>query len=354
MTAIRPSDARPGNDNAVPEAELQAYVDGQLDGRRRAAIEAYLAERPLEAARLAAYRKQNIALHALFDSPPAKHRDDDAMPPQLETLAARLDAQLRAGPSPETRRPMILRCLAASIAILLSAGTAGWLALDHFTGRDDALVSLTRQAAEAPLQPAGAAQFVATQAGATQAGATQAGATQAGEQQVAAWLASQPGDVPTTMPDLAALGFRLSGERLMTTADGRPAAQLLYSDETGQRVTLTMRSGGKAGQTSFTFARDGAAARFFWQDAHMAYSLTGTMAQEKLLQIAEAVSASLRDAANEPPQPDSTEAAPQAVEAPAAAPAPAAPAAAEPAPDLDNIPLIPVPASGAENLPKET
>lgn len=340
MTPTRPDSSRPGNDNAVREEALQAYVDGQLEGRRRAAIEAYLAGRPDEAARLAAYRKQNIGLHALFDSPPPKSADDRTMPQDLAVLATQLDTQLRSDTAPKTRRPIVLRRLAASVIFMLSAGTAGWLALDQIAGGNDALVNLTRQANEAPLQPAGA---------------TQASAVASGEQhQVVAWLAAQPGDVPTTVPDLEALGFRLSSERLVTTADGRPAAQLLYSDEAGQRVTLTMRSGGKAGQTSFTFARDGAAARFVWQDAHMAYSLAGAMAQDKLLQIAEAVSASLRNETETEPQQESAEALQKAVPAPAADPAPAPAAPGEAAPKLDNIPLIPVPAAGAENLPKET
>jgi anti-sigma factor RsiW len=338
MTPNRPDSSRPGNDNAVPEEALQAYVDGQLDSRHRAAIEAYLAGRPDEAARLAAYRKQNIGLHALFDSASARGGDGEPAP-QLTALAAQLDAQLHTTTTRKRRRPVILRRLAASVVVMLSAGTAGWLALDQVTGGSDALVNLTRQAAEAPLQTAGT---------------TPAAVAPAGERQVVAWLAAQPGDVPTTVPDLEALGFRLSGERLVTTADGRPAAQLLYSDEAGQRVTLTMRSGGKAGQTSFTFARDGEAARFFWQDAHMAYSLTGAMAQEKLLQIAEAVSASLRDEAEALPEQESVEAEPKTTQTPAADPAPASPAPGEPVPSLENIPLIPVPAAAADNLPKET
>src|SRR3546814_20552915 len=82
-------------------------------------------------------------------------------------------------------------------------------------------------------------------------------------------------------------------------AGSAPAAQLHYRDDNGQHVTLTMRAGGQAGQTSFTFARDGADSRFVWQDAHMAYSLVGTIAQEKLLEIAEAVSLSLHEERSE-------------------------------------------------------
>src|SRR5690606_5160029 len=88
-------------------------------------------------------------------------------------------------------------------------------------------------------------------------------------------------------------------ERMLSTTDGPPAAQLLYQEDTGRHITLTMRAAGKAGQTSFTFTRDSEGSRFVWQDAHMVYSLVGDMAQEKLLKVAEAVSRDLRMAAQQ-------------------------------------------------------
>ena len=54
------------NTEAITEADLQAYVDGQLPETRHAEIEAWLAVHPEEAARLHAYRAQNHALHGLF------------------------------------------------------------------------------------------------------------------------------------------------------------------------------------------------------------------------------------------------------------------------------------------------
>jgi anti-sigma factor RsiW len=51
----------------VTEADLHAYVDGVLPLARAAEVEAYLAERPEEVARLAAYREQRAALRREFD-----------------------------------------------------------------------------------------------------------------------------------------------------------------------------------------------------------------------------------------------------------------------------------------------
>ncbi|MBU1978649.1 MAG: anti-sigma factor, partial [Gammaproteobacteria bacterium] len=51
----------------VNENELQAYADGRLDEKRRAEVAAWLANHPAEAGRVEDYRRQNEALHALFD-----------------------------------------------------------------------------------------------------------------------------------------------------------------------------------------------------------------------------------------------------------------------------------------------
>jgi anti-sigma factor RsiW len=337
----------PGSDDSVTEDDLQAYVDGQSNGGRRATVEAYLADRPEEAARLAAYRAQNIGMHALFDPPPGEGRGDEKLPPRMAALAGALDAQLReSAPQPvvRPRRRYVLRHLAASVAIVLTAGTAGWIALEEAPWRGDSLVAFTRQATEGSLQQA----------------ATTAGAAGQGEQrQVVAWLAALPGDVPATVPDLEALGFSLVGEHLLPNAGGAPTAQLLYQDDEGQRISLSMRTGGKAGQTSFTFTRDGDESRFVWQDANIAYSLVGSMPQEKLLKVAEAVSKNLRDEAPAMPSQEAAQS-PKSAEAGGMPSGSAPDAPAEPAspntgsaPLLDKSPLIPVPLPEAGE-PKET
>lgn len=337
------------NDNGVPEEDLQAYVDGVLDPRRRSAVEAYLATNAREAARLAAYRAQNIGLHALFD--PARKSDKSPVPPQMAALARQFDAELRDDREKHYRNRRFLggyRALAASLALLLTAGTASWIALQQSGWNDAPLVTLTRQAASD--QPGGDKPLQLASTAPQGGGEGQAGSAPEGTRQVVTWLAAQPGKAPTRLPDLEALGFRLVAERVITTKSGQPAAQLLYQDDEGQRVTLYMRAGGKAGKTSFTFTRDGEAAQFFWQNSHMAYSLIGKMAQDQLLRIAEAVNRSLQDAAEEPAAPQPM--APAPLE-PAVQPEAGKPAA--PVHDGTLAPEAPLPLpEGIEETPKET
>ena len=269
------------NDNGMSEADLQAYVDGQLTGRRRAEIEAYLAAYPAEAERLAAYRRQNIALHALFDPAPGREPE---LSPELAEMVEQLQRELDGAAAPaKPQRSWNFRRLAACLVIGLSAGAASWMAVEQFAGRDAPLVALTRQASDGPVQ------LARTE--------TPAVAETDEALQVIGWLAAQPGDTPQQLPDLEALGFELTAERLIQTASGQPAAQILYQDDSGQRVTLYMRSGGQSDQTSFTFTQAGEAAQFIWQDGSMAYSLIGRMPQDQLLGIAEAINESLRNSA---------------------------------------------------------
>lgn len=74
----------------ISEAELHAYVDGILPESRRLEIEAFLAEQPDEAKRIAGYKQQNARLRALFN--PIL---DEPIPPRLARIKSRIDPVLR-------------------------------------------------------------------------------------------------------------------------------------------------------------------------------------------------------------------------------------------------------------------
>ncbi|HEY0233055.1 MAG TPA: zf-HC2 domain-containing protein, partial [Dokdonella sp.] len=66
-------------DSSLPEGldlrALSAFVDGELPGAERAAIEGQLKQHPQAAARVAAWRAQKAALRALCGAPQRSERD---------------------------------------------------------------------------------------------------------------------------------------------------------------------------------------------------------------------------------------------------------------------------------------
>ncbi|MER2531758.1 MAG: hypothetical protein ABTR54_09170 [Candidatus Competibacter sp.] len=85
----------------------------------------------------------------------------------------------------------------------------------------------------------------------------------AGQQQhLVAWLSKRL-SVTIRAPMLESLGFQLLGGRLLP-ADGQPAAQFMYQDGGGQRLTLYARRrlGGNR-ETAFRFAEQDGIGAFY-------------------------------------------------------------------------------------------
>ena len=75
------------------------------------------------------------------------------------------------------------------------------------------------------------------------------------------------------------MGGRLLPDR------GLPAAQFMYEDGTGRRLTLYMRKETGLNNTAFQFAeRDGFGA-FYWVDRPLAYAIAGRLGREELTSI---------------------------------------------------------------------
>src|SRR5690606_23281250 len=104
-------------DATISEDELHAYADGFLPPDRIAAVEAWLAAHPAEAARVAEWRAQAAALRERF-GPVA----DEPVPERLriENIALRASG---------LRRKI---ALAAGIALIVGAA-GGWFAHDYFS-----------------------------------------------------------------------------------------------------------------------------------------------------------------------------------------------------------------------------
>ncbi|MBT9612018.1 MAG: anti-sigma factor [Burkholderiales bacterium] len=239
---------------SISEHDLQAYVDGQIDPARVAEIETHLADNPQDAMRVEAYRKQNQTLHALFD------------PTLDEPLSGAL--QRRHRPRPQWQR------YAAMVGILALGLVLGF-GLRGVTAPALGPMALSKQAAFAHVA------FVPEVLHPVEVSAKQ-------EAHLVNWLSKRlGGDVRA--PHLSSAGFDLMGGRLLPGEAG-PAAQFMYQDHRGQRLTLYVkREQARASETAFRFAKENGVSVFYWIDRDFGYALSGDLPKGDLLKVAETV-----------------------------------------------------------------
>ncbi|HSS83594.1 MAG TPA: anti-sigma factor, partial [Reyranella sp.] len=168
--------------------------------------------------------------------------------------------------------------IAAAVAIFVVGGSAGWFA----NGLRPAQPVLTAQAPTTAIAQGAAAAyrtFVVEVAHPVEVGVAQ-------ETHLLQWLSKRLGH-KLEAPDLAPFGYRLMGGRLLPGGSGA-AAQLMYEDTAGKRLTLYVRAADGT-ETAFRFQQDGDAATFAWIDQGFGFAVTATASREELLPIAEAV-----------------------------------------------------------------
>ncbi len=240
------------------EADLHAYADGMLDERARAAVEAYLMDNPALAEEVEGWKQQNETLRTLYGPALA-----EPVPPRLDIhrieRANRISASRWGG-------------MAAAAALLLTIGaTAGWYGRGSFAPARIAQVALADEAMKAHLVYSGEVVHPVE--------------VWAGERDhLKAWLSKRL-DRPLTIPDLASGGLTLVGGRLLPAASG-PAAQVMYEDETGRRVTLYMIPVRNGRETSFRYATLDPLEAFVWSGETISCALVGDLPRERLLEVA--------------------------------------------------------------------
>lgn len=244
----------------ITEADLVAYVDDRLPTERRADVEAHLALNPEDAVRVAAWQQQADDLRAHFT-----RELDEPVPAEMAALFA-------------TQRPSllgpVLRIAAVLALVLLGAG-AGWYGRGAFAPVE-IVAALPQEATRAHLVYSREVLHPVE-------------VTAKEEQHLVTWLSKRLGTA-LTVPSLSGQGFSLVGGRLLPASSGNhAAAQFMYENRQGQRLTLYVRSGEGGGDTSFRFMGEGNAVAFYWVEDGFGYALTGETGREALLPAARAV-----------------------------------------------------------------
>jgi len=239
------------------EAELNAYLDGELGPEAQAQVERHLSGDAEDARRVADHRAIGEALHALYD------------PILQEPVPERLVAATERRRS--TAAAWTMR-IAAALVLLAAGATGGWLARQNVSTEAGRQIAFTRQAIDAHRLYSVEVRHPVEVAADDEA-------------HMSAWLTRRLGKA-IAPPPLGGAGFKLVGGRLLPS-ESKPAAQFMYENAGGQRLTLffTVATGG-GDAAAYRYVRDGGTQSLFWYIDGFACALTGEFEQKELMAFA--------------------------------------------------------------------
>ena len=245
--------------STLTESDIQAYVDGQLDAAKVSLVEAFLAETPAEAQRVDQLREINRLLRV-------RHRQV-MLEPSLALVTAKQPLQKK------FIRGYLAR--AAAVGWLLIGGVVGWTLQSGSLQVAQTPNTLVKQAAFAHVV------YVPEVVHPVEVSAQQ-------EPHLVAWL-SRRLKKELQVPKLAEFGYHLVGGRLLPD-EGKAAAQFMYENENGKRLTLYVKSDHeKNTDTSFRYSLEGDVSVFYWIDGEFGYALSGELQKSELLTLSTAV-----------------------------------------------------------------
>ena len=242
----------------ITEYDLHAYADGALEEAARAAVEAHIAQNPAAAADVSCWRRQNEALRKLYGNGAA-----GPVPSRLD--AYRIERESR------TKTGHWLRMAAAAMLLVAAGGAAGWYGHGALVPPAPLRQTLVDEAMEAHrIYSSEVVHPVEVRA--------------SEKDHLRAWLSKRL-DRALTVPDLRAEGLALIGGRLLPATSG-PAAQFMYEDNAGHRVTLYIVPAKEGRETSFRYATFDRLDAFSWTDETISCALVGQLPRDRLREIA--------------------------------------------------------------------
>lgn len=245
-----------GDAERIGQDDLHALVDGQLADERRAAVERWLQAHPEDAARVTGWRRQNAAIEAAFGAVA-----DEPVPERLH-------------PRPRGWRLGRLTAVAASLALFVAGAVAGWIGNGQMGGERAMDLRLADRAIAAHRVYAVEVRHPVEVAASD-------------EEQLVRWLSKRL-DYDLRVPDLTRAGYRLMGGRLLAS-EGGPAAQFMYEDSGGRRITVYCSRVAQRRETAFRFEQAGQIGAFYWLDGAVGYAIIGEIPRPALQDLARIV-----------------------------------------------------------------
>ena len=254
----------------IGEAELNAYLDAELDAKASRAVESWLADNPDEAARIDALRQDKDALPSIH-----AHILQEPVPERLQAVLNQPTEVQAIAPAQPARAPANEHWMraAASVVLLLVGAAAGWIAHGSAVTAPTGATGFVQHAVSAHVV------FTKERRHAVEAKAT--------EKHLVRWLSRRVGRT-LNPPVLKSAGYDLVGGRLVAD-QGAPAAQFMYQDRDKNRLTLYVRSARDAKDTSFKIVTERGVSAFYWVEAPYAYALIGKVDRDNLVSLGEIV-----------------------------------------------------------------
>lgn len=248
-------------DGPIGEDDLQAFVDGRLSPTRLATVKAFLASNPALASQVEHEIEQREALRSRL-----AFKAQEPIPARLRV------ANLMAAPRRTSR--INRTAIAAAVAWLVVGGLLGVAGSSWWFARTMQDASVAENAIAAHRI------YVSERVHPVEVPAEQ-------EAHLVQWLSRRVGK-PLTAPNLNAQGYRLIGGRLLPS-NGEVAAQFMYENPGGNRLTIYARSGGSEAQTSFRFEEQDGISAFSWIENGLSYVVSAKADRTQLLPIAESI-----------------------------------------------------------------
>jgi len=242
----------------ISEDNIHKYVDECLSPEEANAFKQLMEEDTELANKVAAYQLQKSLLHELYDP----------------VLDEEVPASISAKP-PSRQSQKFLLNMAASILLISTGVILGWSLRDNTIEKHSVIVKLVQPAAAAHVV------YVPEVKHPVEVAADQ-------EQHLVKWLSKRLGNT-IKAPSLTDYGYHLVGGRLLPAKRGA-AAQFMYEDEMGERLTLYVQSIETVEKNSaFRFFEDDKTKSFYWIDGDLGYVLSGTISKPRLLNTAHSV-----------------------------------------------------------------
>lgn len=256
------------------ETDLHLALDGELPADEKEAFETWLHASPDMKALQQRYAQDGERLRNALEAV------------ALEPIPGRLTSLVTGDAKSRTNGWGFGRYVAA--AVLLIVGGLGGYFLGQNTelgAQSPALKPIAENAVAAHLIYANEKRHV-----------VEVGADQA--EHLNAWLSNRVG-VKIVAPDLKSGGYDLVGGRLLPF-NGKTAAQFMYQDPTGNRLSLYVTKDETQQDSGYRFMRERGADTLYWMDGGYGCALTGNLPESKLTQLADITYDQLVKSAGEP------------------------------------------------------